>query len=393
MKQLRICLGVVVMLLVSGTVRAGNRHFIMLPDSTYIYRFNMTEARYELASVNCNYYSNGRFDSTVTLSPERLPVSKTINYYNRDLVSEIRTYNYNDGTWHEVQRQLISYDDYRRPDEKVVTVWRDGHWENLNLFTHTYDKYGSLIKYHRDLWREGGWIDFATDSLFYDKRGYLIERSARLTSNGEYHSRLLYTYSSGGQRLSQLRQDYTDSHWVNVARTEYFYNKCGVQIYATGERWSGESWLKDTKTEIFYHYEIVSGSRRIPVCYRGATVMIRPAELERYLKKGACLGECADQCSSHQPAPKPHPGHGHGRKYAPFSIYPNPVNDRFQIKLHDQECPVTRIELLDFSGRVIRLIDNPGQQSLTMDISSLARGNYILRVSSDTVYTEVLTKR
>ena len=73
-------------------------------------------------------------------------------------------------------------------------------------------------------------------------------------------------------------------------------------------------------------------------------------------------------------------------------IYPNPANEKVNIRLTDTKCPVSRIELLDFNGRIIRSF-NPGNQAeLTLDLTGLKSGNYVLRVTSDMIYSTVISR-
>jgi hypothetical protein len=151
------------------------------------------------------------------------------------------------------------------------------------------------------------------------------------------------------------------------------------------------SWVEDTRTEIFTHYELMPRVRKVPVCFNGSTVFVLVMQLESYLAAGACLGECiepgpiVDPYNDSAPVAK-------GRQ-VPFVVYPNPAVDHVSIRSTDPECPVTRVELLDFSGRPVRSMTADGEELLTVDLSSLRRGNYILRITADAVYSNVISRR
>ncbi|NLE34330.1 MAG: T9SS type A sorting domain-containing protein [Bacteroidales bacterium] len=389
MKVTRNCLILVLLLSISGITTAENRYFRSIPDSVYTYSYNRDNSEYELASITYNYYQNGILDSTVTTSTERIPVSKTVNIYNEGLPSSVWTYKAEGQNWLATQKQEMFYDNYRRLASRVVTVWRTDHWENLNTFTYFYDHHSNLKVYHRDYWQNNTWTDFSTDSLFYDHRSFLTERTAWLTSTNQYYTRMLYENTATGLKLSQTRQDYLDTDWVNKAKTRYIYNGCGTLTNTYGEIWLNGNWEPDSRTDIYYHHELLPGRRRVPVCHNGHTLYIHVSQLANHLAHGDCPGECYDPDDDTE-AP-PHPS-DRGRRI-PFTVFPNPATDYITIRMEDQECPVSGIELMDYYGRPVRKIATDGEEVITIDLGSLRSGSYILRIISDTVYSTIISRK
>lgn len=391
MKILRSTLIVFSLLAGSVSLNGANTYFRILQDSVYTYSYNRTNNRYELASITYNYFDSGRLDSIIISAADRSPVSKTINHYDGGFLTSAYTFNADRGNWIPYQKQEMTYDDSGFLISRLVTVWRIDHWDNLNTFTYTYDTYGNLTVYHRDFWRVSMWTDFSTDSLFYDENGFLTERTAWLTSTGQYLTRILYNYSSDGLKSFQTRQDFVSSAWVNAVRTLYFYNKCGTQTSSYGERWLNGKWEPDTRSDIYFHYELYPGVRKVPVCHNGRTILIPAGQLDLHLAHGDCLGECIDPGQIVVPDGSRTPESK--SRTLPFIAYPNPAGDYINIKLTDQDCPVTGIELADYAGRPVRRVSPDGAEILTIDLSSLKSGNYILRVISDTTYSTVISKR
>lgn len=369
----------------------ANRYFRIVTDSVRNYSYDHNVKEYKLASVSYYYYSDGIIDSIISTTSVRIPVSKTVYYHDVDVLTGLRTFTFRNGAWEPGQNQEMYYDDLGRMIRNVVTVWRTDHWENLNIFTQTFDEYGNLLVFHRDFWSNNRWNDFSTDSLFYDQDGNLNVRSARLTSTGNYLTRILYNYSAGGIQYSQIRQNYVSSAWANSTLAYYIYNKCGTQIASYGEKWVNGTWIDDTKSEIFSHYELMPRVRKVPVCFNGSTVYVLTMQLESYLAAGACLGVCivpgpiVDPYYETSPVMK--------SRQVPFIIYPNPAVDYVNIRTTERDCPVTRVELLDYYGRPIRTMEADGEELLTVDLSSLGRGNYILRITADAVYSNVISRK
>lgn len=369
----------------------ADRYFRIVTDSVYSYSFDHNVNNYKLASVSYYYYNDGIIDSIISTSAARIPLSKTVYYHAENVLTGLRTFSYRGGIWEPGQNQEMSYDDQGRMIRNVVTVWRVDHWENLNTFTQKFNAAGNLEVFHRDFWSNGMWTDFSTDSLFYDQDGILLERSARLTSTGQYHTRILYNISSNGLQYSQTRQFYVNSVWVNTSRTDYTYNKCGIQTVSYGEKWLNGVWVTDTKSGIFSHYELMPRVRKVPVCYEGVTINVLVLQLDQYLAAGACLGECIepvpimDSYEESVPVAK--------SRAVPFIIFPNPSSDYVKIRLTDHDCTVGRVELLDLYGRTVVSLIPHEEEMLTIDLTSLRRGNYVLRITADTVYNTVISRK
>ena len=160
-----------------------------------------------------------------------------------------------------------------------------------------------------------------------------------------------------------------------------------IQIQFAG---SGTEWIPGTKTVIYSSFrpELYS-EKKIPVCHKGHTIIISNNALNAHLAHGDCPGECLNEKGRNV---RKLNAAGAVNTTVPFVIYPNPVTEKVNIKLTDTECPVSRIELLDFNGRIIRSI-NPGNQvELTLDLTGLKSGNYVLRVTSDLIYSTVISR-
>jgi len=375
--------------------QAGNAaeslYYRLYPDSIYNYSFNSENNQYVLASINFYHYKNGLLDSIIVTSADRVFVSKTVNYYSEGVLRTIRNFIFRNGSWEPSQNQESYYDEQGRLSVRVVTRWRTDHWENLNTFTYIYDDYERLSVYHRDFWANNMWNDFSNDSLFYDSEGYLTERSARLSSTGNYITRILYSYDNNGLKISQTRQDFLSPLWINAARTSYFYNSCGTQDTTMGDKWSRVTWEQDSRSVVYYHYEIFPGVYKVPVCHNGKTVFVHAKDLKKFLALGDCLGECINPV--YKSASYRKSATSTKNSHIPFIVFPNPADDHITLRISDDNCPVVRMDLVDYYGRILKSFETNGEELLTIDISSLESGNYILRVVADSVYSLVITKR
>jgi hypothetical protein len=294
------------------------------------------------------------------------------------------------GNWLNSQNQIFYYDGDNVLTERIVTKWSGGQWQNLNRFTYFYNDDGYLTIYKREIWRNSFWNDYAADSLFYDVRGMLVERSSRHLLTEQYITRTLYYYDLSGLKSYQVRQDFLNSEWTNVNRTRYYYNRCGTQMMSETEKWLDGLWQPESQSSVFSRIELLPGARKVPVCHKRKTIYVLVQTLEAHLAHGDCIGECVAAVPISQTQTVPADSKG---KSLPFIVYPNPTEETVNIMMIDNECPVTCLELLDYYGRVIRSV-NPGAQSMiTLDLNSLISGKYIIRVTSDIVYSTVIVKK
>lgn len=64
-----------------------------------------------------------------------------------------------------------------------------------------------------------------------------------------------------------------------------------------------------------------------------------------------------------------------------FLVYPNPANNTIIIKSNENNS-ITNIELIDISGRVVQSIKSNFENEVSLDVSHLSAGNYIVRLQS-----------
>lgn len=361
----------------------------LIPDSTYTYTFNTVSNAWDFTGVSYSFYISGLLDSTLTADNKRVPIAKSIYTYDNGVISEVNSLVVTNGSMVQSQHEVFYYDAYNLLTERLVTKWIGGNWQNLNWFRYIYDDNGRLFVYDRDLWTAGGWVDYSADSLFYDESSRLFKRSAWSISNDKYITRSFYTYNLFGKKIYQIRQDYINDKWVNIRRTNYQYNDCGTQTGTVTAKWTNGAWQNDFKTTVFYHYSLADDRKKIPVCHQGHTTTVRGEDLALHLGHGDCLGGCIRDNSI--PVAKS-ADTGLNNKSVPFIVYPNPATERLTIQMQETDCQVSFIELFDYSGRVIRSVNAGDQTEITLDLNNLSSGNYILRITSDMIYTTVISK-
>ncbi|NLD62620.1 MAG: T9SS type A sorting domain-containing protein [Bacteroidales bacterium] len=364
--------------------------FRLQNDSTYLNVYDSNNESWELSGVVYNEYDLGLLINSVTANSDRIPTAMTEYIYQNTRLDELRSYSSINGSWTNDQHHSFFYDGNGLLAERLVMRWYNNAWVNLNKFAYSYDEDDRLIVYNREVWRNSVWTDLAADSSFYNEDGQLVERSARLKSTGEYLTRQLYQYDVQGRKNQQLRQDFINDEWININRTFYYYDNCGAPSFTETEQWLDGEWQTATRSEIFNSYEFGLNTDFIPVCLKGRTRYIPLESLDRFLTRGACPGECIEEAAESKGFTN---ADIQKDKACPFVVYPNPARERITVKMTDYTCPVTEIVLMDYYGRVIKTLFPRGSTELQIDLINLRKGNYILKLTADTVYSTIISKQ
>lgn len=66
----------------------------------------------------------------------------------------------------------------------------------------------------------------------------------------------------------------------------------------------------------------------------------------------------------------------------PFSIYPNPVRNNELFVKGENLNKISKVQIFDFSGKLIQAIENPFKNSNKINLKGLAKGSYILATDS-----------
>lgn len=79
---------------------------------------------------------------------------------------------------------------------------------------------------------------------------------------------------------------------------------------------------------------------------------------------------------------------------SPWTIFPNPSNDFVNIQSVDNKPYQANIELTDLTGKLLISTKNEDSDFITLDISSLAKGFYLMKISSNhSIHTFKIVKQ
>ena len=355
----------------------------MIVDSATVYVWDSSMSDWVPRQVQEYQYSEGRLISLQTRD------------YNSGSVLAVTVYSYNysgkpdtitnysfKNTMVPSTRSVNDYDSQGRVLSIRIQKWSGEVWSDDRLQNnYEYDAGDRPVAYESRYWRNGSWTLPTLNDLHYNDLGHL-ESHIATRPDGNIDYRIIYEYSPSGQQLQLYTQYPSGAEWTNWNLRTIQYNHCGTkasQVQYTGK---GPDWIPSTRTEFFYSFNSDQyPGRKVPVCHNGHTIWVAIQAVPAHLRHGDCIGECLDErknADRHVQTP-------------PFTVYPNPARESFTIRFVDDcNCTGRKIELSDFSGRLIKSYNVSDNSSIVIERGRLRPGNYFVRLVGDESYSQTI---
>ncbi len=367
----------VVMLLVSaGDIYAADDNAYLnyvKTDSAYVYRWDLTASDWVLYQVQYYSYTDGRMSELLTRNYQTgADAALSVYVYNSSGRSESST-NYSwAGAWVPATRYLNEYDMMGRTSSVRLQKWVNGEWVEERLQqNYVYDVHNRVIGYETIYWRNNAWTLPTVNEQYYNESGKL-ESVVATRPGGAIDFRIMYEYSDKGLMTQFYTQYPSGGGWSNWNLRTIQYDDCGRKTGQTNYSGEGPNWNPSTRTEWFssFNKDLYPG-KKIPVCHKGNTLWVSAQALDSYLRRGDCLGECLYE--------KNNPSDVAGEP--PFVIFPNPATEMITIRFSPELCcEQMRIELTDFTGKVIKMYPVSDNSDLIIERGKLKSGYYNIRL-------------
>jgi Secretion system C-terminal sorting domain len=284
---------------------------------------------------------------------------------------------------------------------QVYSRWnlQQGHMEYSDMYRTAYDQDNYRISRFRYSWYNGQWVSF--EKVYYE---YIIEsdgsRVTEIRTNGDpdettwtfyTHRKTIWTYDERDRMLSEVLYTGEPVEWTEYTKQEFRYNdmdqttfhsimhwdptandwekyhKYAYAFNADGKislelSWSSteNQWSLPDSTEYFYD----GNGRDSLIIYWDQVYM----DTTYYMKKKIIFIPGQDDVKDYTfVASLP---------VAKLKLYPVPVSDFLLI---ESEVSVSHVELMDLNGRIVF---SSAQVEGGLDLSSLAGGIYLLRLSN-----------
>lgn len=362
-------------------------------DSAQIFSWDAILKDWVLSSTQIFYYnSEGKVISLVERSRLTGLLMSKIDYsYNENGFASAQNYYSWNISWIPTSRYSITYDEFDRTSEILVQVFKADVWVNNRLSkNYEYDEEGRLHQAQGFAWniKQNEWFQPRTEYSTYDEEGRLIKRVSYYF-NGTPEYQVLYGYDIHGLRSESHAQYPSGSGWFNWWMINYTYNNCGGQILQIRYQGVITDWIPQTKTVSYtsFNAEAFPG-KKIPVCHNGHTIYISKNALKAHLAHGDCIGECTVEDTT---SGKNEWDEKEALKKPPFTVYPNPANEKITIKFDKDECDGSkRVELTDFYGKPVKSFNIKDNSDITIYKQNLPSGKYYLRLVGKEVYSAVV---
>lgn len=253
----------------------------------------------------------------------------------------------NTSTWVDYSKVEYAYDSNGNQILEAYFDWdtNTNTWVGSYRHEYTYDANGNntFIKYYN--WEAGSWAYFSKQEISYDTNGNEILAItygwSSETSTWNNNEKLEYTYDTNGDRTLRIQSNalYSES-WGLTSKSEYAYDANRNLSLEAHYEWDsegnsgwfggGEDWT--TKTEYIYSLHQLTAINNI--------------EFETEL-----------------------------------CIFPNPTSEYINVENKNEE--ITSIAIYTMQGRIV-LKQTGNSRNAQINVSSLAKGSYIVLVNSKT---------
>ena len=252
-------------------------------------------------------------------------------------------------------------------------------WSFTQRHIYRYDLENTLTGFMRQRWIGGKWTNYVLHSYTYNDLDLLTGITETRLSDNEIFRQDFYSYDKNAllaERLVQVKND--EDMWENTLRVEYVSDHNGRIIKRYNQSWIDGAWVDDVMR--VYHYES-DRPHKAEICHKGQTICVSVNAVPAHLAHGDCLGKCKDPEVENASANlKSAFAPTFSDSEANIAVYPNPFNEKVFITL-DENHPFSRIELFDYTGKLVRSIDSPGYGEIVLEMGDLPKGIYFLRAT------------
>lgn len=358
-------------------------------DSAHVYSWNSQNQSWEPTSVQLYSYSERRIVSALSLNFQtRAGLARTDYFYYPDNVVSIEVnYNYDNG-WVLSTRNTYYYDAQNRVSEIRIQKWSNSAWADDRIQkNYVYDEFDRQVEFQMIYWRFNAWTSSTTDYSYYTPEGRIIRREG-IYPTGATDYQMIYTYDQSDLLSETYTQYPSSTGWTNWWLASYQYDPCGFKIAQVRYAGSGSNWIPQTKVVNFSYFKPdLFPELKAPMCHDGYTLLVKKTLVQVHLDHGDCLGGCPAKSAL---ADKGADDNSTKNNDVPFTVFPNPASDRITVAPHGNDHVISRVELLDWNGNILKVVDRPDIGEITIFREGLISGQYILRIHGDRVFNMVV---
>jgi len=279
------------------------------------------------------------------------------------------------------------YDPMDRLVSQTLKEWDGMIWVTTTVQTYTYDNENKLLTHTTTQMPADG--TYYVYTYTYDDADYLVKMLIEYFVNFVNNSKAQHVYQNDtyGNRVSDVYQDWQQTSWMNLMRTDYTYDGRLNQLTIEEYGWNSGSWSTLRKRNNTYD------NQDNLVTYNAFTwngfvwketsigrqtfdqdkFMISDISWHYDLEGGLMVGD-SNRYYRREPL-----GVKEIAQSSPLHIYPNPGNGLFSLT---GEMPLDAVEVFNLAGEQIRSITPTNRHNLQIDLTDQAKGVYVVKTKS-----------
>jgi hypothetical protein len=359
---------------------------VKLVDYTVSYQWDNTQGDWTKPVKNQYVYGDhNRVEMTVSLDFLTMDtISRTVYVFNEDgRRTEYYTQSYNDGEWINVRKYMLVTDDDGRTLSQIVIDWKNGELVYNRKQDYYYDDNGKVSHMIYHGWNGTEWYETATEYYFYNEDGLLIG-SESFDMDGVRINRWTYELNEFNKRIRRLVEGWADGDWYLSYQDLYYYDPCGNASTALRQIYRNGEWVNQSNVKYYWKYQFDGRrSTKYAVFFKGKTIYVPKNDFFSLIARGACPGGCLTENPGENTTSTVTVRQAENH----LLVYPNPSSEKVTVKLKDRDCSISKIELSDMAGNIIKIMNTAGEEEVTVLRGGLADGSYILRVHADQIYS------
>ncbi|MCB9045106.1 MAG: T9SS type A sorting domain-containing protein [Chitinophagales bacterium] len=302
----------------------------------------------------------------------------------------------NSGQMTNTNKTVVVRDGNDNPVKNVSLTWNSGNWDTSFVSIMTYDAQGHLLS-DSSYTKFGGVASPAYRTKYtYDGSWNLVQYLYDYWDGTMWtgNSRTNFTYN-GTKLVTTTDQEYVNSSWRNSYMDSIGYNGSGIYNFYESREWDtvGAKWVNSEQeihtingngvpSKVLYS-EWNTGTKKWDP-YSETEVFYdangNPVRTDVYDYTGGIKDNTPYYINYMYYEYYFNVGVNNVPQVNVVSVYPNPASNNVYIVMNDiQEGVIT---LTNMAGQVVRTISAVGNQKVSLDITGLATGNYILSVQS-----------
>ena len=286
--------------------------------------------------------------------------------------------------WENDSKTTFTYDANGNLLIELDESWENNAWINNLKSTYTYNVNGNLLTSLSEVWQNNAWLNSGNDTYSFDVNGNLLTEIDEVWQNNAWanNNKYTYTYDANGNYLTDLWEHWQNNSWVVYSKNTYTYDIDENLICILGESWENNTWLNANKFTFIYDTHGNSIAGKYEIWQNNNWLLYIGGNLGVYSSEGLIydLGPIA-RYEAHFVSFTTGIIENNNK---PINIYPNPATSKLTINLQQlTKLQNTTVSIYDVQGKLL-LQQNITQPQTELNIASLAKGIYVVKINNDT---------